>query len=82
MRVHKIGLVFAALLAASSAAHAACQPDRIHLRSDAGQAAFTIEIADDPEERALGLMHRDSMARFCRDKLSLPCQRVTPVAAW
>lgn len=64
MRVLKTGLVFAALLAASSAAQAACQPDRIHLRSDAGQAAFTIEIADEPEERALGLMHRDSMARF------------------
>lgn len=38
-----------------------CSPDRISIRGDWGQAAFTIEVADDPNERAQGLMHRESM---------------------
>ncbi len=40
-----------------------CRDDRVTLRGDWGQAAFTVEVADDPDERAQGLMHRDSMAR-------------------
>lgn len=39
-----------------------CAPDRAHLRGDWGQARFTVELADDPLERARGLMHRESMA--------------------
>jgi len=35
----------------------------ISLRGDWGQTAFAIELADTPQERSLGLMHRDSMAR-------------------
>lgn len=31
------------------------------LRGDWGQARFNIEVADDPQERAQGLMHRESM---------------------
>ena len=34
----------------------------MELRGDFGQARFRVEIADDPQERAQGLMNRDSMA--------------------
>ena len=50
-------------VAVSGAAQAGCQPDRVDLRGDWGQASFSIEIADTPDERALGLMHRESMPR-------------------
>ena len=40
-----------------------CAKDRVTLRGDWGQAAFTVEIADTPQARALGLMHRQQMAR-------------------
>lgn len=41
---------------------AACREDVVELRGDWGKARFSIEIADDPEEQAQGLMHRQSMA--------------------
>jgi len=47
----------------SGAAQAGCQPDRVDLRGDWGQASFTIEIADTQEERAQGLMFRETMPR-------------------
>ncbi|EAQ01151.1 hypothetical protein OB2597_03644 [Pseudooceanicola batsensis HTCC2597] len=40
-----------------------CRTDRVELRGDWGRAAFNVEIADDPGERAQGLMYRDEMAR-------------------
>ncbi|MBY6055953.1 DUF192 domain-containing protein [Leisingera daeponensis] len=52
----------AALIAACGTALAAdCKPDRVDLRGSWGQAGFTVEIADDEQERARGLMFRDSM---------------------
>lgn len=46
----------------SGGAHAAeCQPDRVSVRGGWGQAAFTVEVADDPRERAQGLMFREDM---------------------
>ena len=52
----------AALLALlPSLGHAACEPGRVDLRGDFGTAAFSVEIADDAEERAQGLMDRPSM---------------------
>jgi Uncharacterized conserved protein len=41
-----------------------CREDQVQLRSPQGTAAFTVEIADTDAERALGLMHRQSMPRF------------------
>ncbi|MDW3222195.1 MAG: DUF192 domain-containing protein [Paracoccaceae bacterium] len=38
-----------------------CRDDTVYLRGDWGQARFAVEIADDTEERAQGLMHRESM---------------------
>lgn len=48
----------------ASVGHAeTCRDDTVSLRGDWGQARFRVEIADDGEERALGLMNRDSMAK-------------------
>lgn len=55
-------ITWAALGAAAFAQ--TCQPDVVNLRHDGAKARFTIELADDPEEQARGLMHRKSMARF------------------
>ena len=41
---------------------AACTDDVAELRWDGGRARFRVEIADTPEERAKGLMYRDSMS--------------------
>jgi hypothetical protein len=60
------GLLAAALFAIAGTVSASaedCRPDRVELRGDWGQAAFTAEIADSAEARATGLMHRDSLAR-------------------
>ena len=48
----------------TGAASAECRADRVDLRGGWGSAAFTVEIADTPELRAEGLMHRPSMPRF------------------
>ena len=60
-----IASIIAGGLTASSsfAASGTCAPEKIDLRGDWGQATFEIEIADDPQERARGLMHRTSMPR-------------------
>ena len=49
------------VLAASAAP--ACHPDAVHLRGDWGTARFSVEVADEPDERAQGLMHVESMPR-------------------
>ena len=41
---------------------AQCAPDRADLRGSWGTARFSIEVADDPKERSVGLMHREKMA--------------------
>lgn len=40
---------------------AACDEDMLDLRWSGGTAHFEVEIADDPAERATGLMHRATM---------------------
>lgn len=55
-------ILFFSLVVASSA-NAACRDDRVDLRGDWGQAGFTVEVADEPQERSQGLMNRPSMAR-------------------
>lgn len=53
-------LVILAALAAGPAA-AACSDATAELRGDWGEARFTVEVADDPAERAKGLMNRDAL---------------------
>ncbi len=51
------GLVHGAPLAAQ------CSPEVVDIRGPFGQARFSVEVADTGEERARGLMFRDSMPR-------------------
>ncbi|MDP2739377.1 MAG: DUF192 domain-containing protein [Pseudorhodobacter sp.] len=57
-----IGAV-ALVLALPSLAAAGCRPDTIELRSPAGTARFSVEVADTPAARAQGLMNRASLPR-------------------
>lgn len=45
-----------------AAAASECVENRVDLRGDWGTARFTVEVADDDQERGQGLMHRKSMA--------------------
>ncbi len=46
------------------AAFADCAPDQLEIRTSAGAVQrFAVELADDPGERAKGLMFRDSMPK-------------------
>lgn len=38
-----------------------CVPGRAEIRGDFGVAGFSVELADDPNERAVGLMNRESL---------------------
>lgn len=50
-----------AFLPGAARAEAACAPDRLDLRWPGGGESFAVEIADDADERAQGLMFRESM---------------------
>ena len=49
--------------AGTLSAENACDNTHVAVKGDFGEARFTIELADEPAERAQGLMHRESMAR-------------------
>ncbi|GHE94569.1 hypothetical protein GCM10016455_13780 [Aliiroseovarius zhejiangensis] len=53
--------VMGALLLCAPVQAQTCDPGHVDLRGDWGQARFSVEVADDPGERALGLMNRDSL---------------------
>lgn len=55
------GLSLLAALWLGAGAAAACAPEVAELRGPWGEARFSVEIADDPAERAQGLMHRESL---------------------
>ena len=55
------GLV--AVLVAGQAAAAECSDGKLELRGPWGQAQFSVEVADSPDERAQGLMFRDRLPR-------------------
>lgn len=58
------GLILALGLAGSQAAAAACAPDTLEFRTAAGSTGrFTVELARTSEERARGLMFRETMPR-------------------
>jgi uncharacterized protein len=40
---------------------AACRPDVVDIRGPFGQARFTVEVADDGQERSRGLMFREAL---------------------
>ena len=53
--------LFGLVLLLPAAAHAACSENRVEIRGDFGQAQFSVEVADDNQERAQGLMFRESL---------------------
>ncbi|MBV7379366.1 DUF192 domain-containing protein [Maritimibacter dapengensis] len=57
----RICAIAALALSLPLAAQAECREDRVDIRGDFGSARFTVEIADDVEERAQGLMFRESL---------------------
>lgn len=62
------------------AAETACRADRIELRGDFGLAAFRIEVAQTPDERARGLMFREYMAAGAG--MLFVFEQTGPVAFW
>ncbi len=64
-------------LIAAGAASAGCRPDQVEIRpaEGAGGARFTVEIADDPQEMARGLMFRDQLARSAGMLFAYPAPR-------
>ena len=77
-----VGVCIAAASISSNAAwaEAACAVDRVLVSGDFGEARFSIELADDPGERAQGLMHRDSMPRSAG--MLFVFEQPQPVAFW
>ena len=55
--------VVVGLLPFSAAAESACREDRVQIRGDWGEAAFTGDVADTMETRARGLMFVEHMPR-------------------
>lgn len=53
--------VACAVALAATGAGAACRDDVAEFRWNGGQARFTVEVADDAEERSRGLMFRESL---------------------
>jgi len=64
IRLLRFSAAAALFLAASAFARAnpACAPDTVTLMTPEGAHAIRVEIADDPEEQARGLMFRPAMA--------------------
>ena len=54
-------LVFCAALPVG--AHATCRDDAVQIKGAWGEAQFSVDVADDNEERAQGLMFVESMAQ-------------------
>ena len=71
--------VFAFFLT-TSFAFAACDLERVDLRSELGQARFSVEVADTPRERSLGLMHRETMPRSAG--MLFVYEKPQPVSFW
>ena len=51
-------------LALNLQAAQACTPDAVEIKGASGKVQFKVDVADDPFERAEGLMHVESMPRF------------------
>lgn len=62
------------------AARPACAPEVVDLRGPGGATRFAVEIADTPETRAQGLMHREYMAPDAG--MLFLFDPVRPVAFW
>lgn len=57
-----------------------CTESAVFLKGPFGEARFSVEIADDPQERAQGLMHRTEMAPFAG--MLFVYDRPQPLSFW
>jgi hypothetical protein len=73
-------LTLALAVAGGMAAAGPCREDAVWLRGDWGEARFSVEVADDPEERAQGLMFRESLPESAG--MLFVYERPQPVAFW
>lgn len=68
------------LLASTGAVFAECSEDVVSIRGDFGTVNFNVEIADDAQERAIGLMNRSELD--ARAGMLFIYERPQPVAFW
>ena len=61
-RAVKIARLSLAIILCSHGAYAACADDKVTVIGGWGQAVFAVDVADDPAERAQGLMFVEEMA--------------------
>ncbi len=61
MRMRNMAIAAVALLVSAGTAVAECREDLVRVEGDWGRANFTVEVADDNEERAQGLMFVEEM---------------------
>ena len=64
----------------TGSALAACDVSKADVKGNWGKASFTIELADDEEERAIGLMNRESMPRM--SGMLFIYEKVQPLRFW
>ena len=69
-----------AACAAAQSVAAACSDAQVFLRGDWGQARFSVEVADDANERAQGLMFREHIASSAG--MLFVYERPQPVSFW
>ncbi len=58
----KLRYALALLVLGQAASAQTCDDRAVYLKGDFGEARFSVEVSDDERERAVGLMHRESMA--------------------
>ncbi|GGE41852.1 DUF192 domain-containing protein [Actibacterium pelagium] len=57
----QLAFLFPLIAGLSTPAFAGCSPSVVTIKGDFGKARFNIEVADDEDERAQGLMFRESL---------------------
>lgn len=62
--MNRLACLIAVFCTAATTGLADCKSDHVHLVGTGGQAQFSVELAQTPDERAQGLMNRPTLARF------------------
>ncbi|SFR49208.1 DUF192 domain-containing protein [Litoreibacter janthinus] len=75
-----ISAVFLTGFAAGGAFADSCTPNRVNIKGEFGSISFRVEIADDFQERATGLMNRDSLPML--SGMLFVYERPQPLAFW
>ncbi|SHI89132.1 hypothetical protein SAMN05444000_103302 [Shimia gijangensis] len=74
------GLLVTILSPVTVLAEVACREDSIMVRGDWGMAKFRVGVADTPEERAQGLMNRESLSAGAG--MLFVFEKTEPVSFW